>query len=507
FFAAAIELGTHDRARLRGLQIELATALMHAGRGPEAALAFLAAADGAEPAVRLDCQRQAADQWIITGHLEQGMATLRSLLADIGEPLAATPRRALARVVWNRARVRMRGFGHTTRRESQVPVETLRRLDVLKAVAHGLAMVDNIRGADFNGRYLRLALRTGEPRRLLGALATEVIFLGSQGGRAATRARRLYAELVRLAEDCPDAAFARTWLELADGGASFFEGRFTRAVVALEAAEIASAHGQAGMTYERNNAVVFRIHALRLLGRLLHQHALIRESVRTGRQRGDRYLETTLRLLQGPSLLARDDRHGARNSLDEASWTPPDQGFHLQHWYELRARTELALYERTASAAVLALAPRFVALDRSMLLRVQIVRADACALRGRLLLGAIAEQAAPDPRAQDVERIARQLAGEKTGYAAVYALLLRAGLAVIDAGRGDPIPLLREAIELATTHDMALHVAAARDRLGALVGGDEGAALRAAAAGYAATEGIVDPDRMFEVLAPGIARR
>ena len=36
-----------------------------------------------------------------------------------------------------------------------------------RAVAHGLAMVDNIRGADFNGRFLLLALRTGEPRRLL----------------------------------------------------------------------------------------------------------------------------------------------------------------------------------------------------------------------------------------------------------------------------------------------------------------------------------------------------
>ena len=464
----------------------------------------MAAAVGAEPAVRLDCQRQAADQWIITGHLEQGLAALRSLLAEIGEPLAATPRRALARVVWHRTRLRLRGFGHTPRRESQVPVETLRHLDVLKAVAHGLAMVDNIRGADFNGRYLRLALRTGEPRRLVGALATEVVFLASQAGRAGRRARALHDELVGIAASCPDQAFARTWVLLADGAAAFFEGRFAPAVVALEAAELALAQGQEGMTYERNNTRVFRIHALRLLGKLRQQHALIREFVRTGRQRGDRYLETTLRFLHGQALMAGDDRSGARRAIDEASWSPPDHGFHLQHWYELRARAELALYEGTARAAVATLAPRFSALQQSMLLRVKIVRADARALRGRLLLAAAAEELAPGPGHAEVQRIARELAAEEVGYASVYALLLRAGLAA--RGDGDAIALLRQAIELAAAHDMAQHLAAARDRLGALVGGDEGAALRAAAAAYATAEGIVDPARMFEILAPAIVR-
>ncbi len=34
--------------------------------------------------------------------------------------------------------------------------------------------------ADFNGRFLLLALKTGESRRLVGALATEVVFLASQ---------------------------------------------------------------------------------------------------------------------------------------------------------------------------------------------------------------------------------------------------------------------------------------------------------------------------------------
>ncbi|MBK9031233.1 MAG: protein kinase [Myxococcales bacterium] len=500
FFAEAIELGVHDDAALRGLRIELATALMHAGRGPEAAATFVEAARGAEPAVRLDCQRQAAEQWIITGHLQQGMAALRSSLDDIGEPAAGSPRRALVRVLWHRARLRLRGTRHARLLESQVPIETLRRLDVLRAVAHGLAMIDNIRGADFNGRYLLLALKTGEVRRLVGALATEVVFLASQAGAAGRQARRLYAELTELAAVCPDRAYARTWVLLADGAASFFEGRFPAAAAALAQAEEVFAAGPRGLTYEKNNTRVFRVHALRMLGAVQQHGALITELVRTGRQRGDRYLETTLQLLQVQSLLARGDVAEARRNIDEVSWTPPQDGYHLQHWYELRARVELALYEGDAAPALARLAGDFAALRRSMLLRVKLVRVDAAYLRGRLVLGGGAHGPTSAPGRAEVRRIIGQLEGEDVGYATVFALLLRAGLG--DGSDDDVVRCLRQAIEVAGAHAMAIQLAAARARLAELVGGDEGAALRAEVARYASDNGIVDPARFLAIAAP-----
>ncbi len=504
FLADAIELGDYDEPTLRGLRIELATALMHAGRGPEAAATFMTAAEGAEPAVRLDCQRQAADQWLITGHLERGMAALESSLTDIGEPPAASPRRALARVLWNRARLRLRGTRYRTRLESQIPVETLRRLDVLRAVAHGLAMVDNIRGADFNGRYLLLALRAGETRRLLGAMASEVVFLASQGGRAAQRGRRLYDEVVCLADRCSDRAYAQTWVLLADGASSFFEGRFRPAVEALEETEEIFADGPAGLTYEKNNVRVFRVHALRLLGAIQRHGSLIHELVRTGRQRGDRYLETTLRLLQGESLLARDDVAGARASIEESTWTPPEKGYHLQHWYELRARAELALYLGDGAAALDRLDGQFDALERSMLLRVKLVRIDAIALRARLLVAAGSPGSA---HAQRAEHIARRLERERVGYATVFALLLRAGLARRAGDQDAAVAHLQRAVDESAAADMALHLAAAQDRLGALLGGDRGSELRAAAATYARKEQIARPEAMFEAVATGLLDR
>ncbi len=502
-FAEAIKLGEHDEQTTRELRIELAEALMYAGRGPEAAATFVRAADNAPPAIRLDCQLHAADQWIITGHLDQGMAALASSLTEINEPAAATPRRALARVLWNRLRLRVRGIRYKQRTEDQIPPDTLRRLDVLRAVAHGLAMVDNIRGADFNGRLLLLALRTGEVRRLVGAMATEVVFLASQGGRTSKRARKLFEHMKQLAEDCPDQAFAQTWVLLADGAASFFEGRFRAAVDSLEKAEDIFADGPKGLTYERNNTRVFRVHALRLLGSLREHGALISKLVRTGRQRGDLYLETTLKLLHVQSRLALDDVNGAQLCIHDATWTPPEQGYHLQHWYELRARAELALYTGDSVAAAEKLGPRFDELNASMLLRVKLVRADAVALQARLQLAAALNTNSVETVRPQVARVVRALEKERVGYATVYALLLRAGMNGEDTDA--VIADLRATIDHAEQSDMAMHRAAAQYALAGRVGGDEAASLRAAATRYAEDEGVVDLARLLELVAPGIA--
>jgi hypothetical protein len=508
-FAAALELGDHAPSELRALRIELATALTHAGRGPEAAEVFMTAAVGAEPALRLDCQRQAAEQWIITGHLDRALEVLEQLLTDIGEPLAATPRRALARVAWNRLQLRLHGPRFTPRFASQVAPETLRRIDVIKAVAHGLAMVDNIRGADFNARLLRLALRTGERLRLVGALGSEVVFLASQGGRSARRARRLHAELVELARACDDEPYAQVWVHMSLGCIQFFEGQLAEAARSLEGTERILAEGHAGLTYEKNNARVFYVHTLRLMGAVRRHGSIGAASIRAGLQRGDHYIVTTLQLLQVAPLLADDDTDGVRECIDTARWTPPERGYHLQHWNRLRARSELCLYERAVGAQLPALLGEFDRLHRSMLLRVTPVRADAVSLRGRLVLAAAQAGQVADAALADVGRAAARLERETVPYAAVYAHMLRAGLSSRGRERTEAgtAAHLRAAIELAGACGLALHRAAAQTRLAELVGGDEAAALRAAALAYTASERVARPELLFELVAPGFPAR
>ena len=64
----------------------------------------------------------------------------------------------------------------------------------------------------------------------------------------------------------------------------------------------------------------------------------------------------------------------------------------------------------------------------------------------------------------------------------------------------------RQAIELFEAAKMTGFSAAARARLGALVGGDEGTQLRDAAAAYYAAQGVKRPERFIAMNAPGFAR-
>ena len=312
FFAVAIELGSYDRETLRGLQIELATALMHAGRGPEAATEFMAGRRGrrADRPARLPAPgRRSVDHHRAprTGYDRLAHVARRHRRAAGGEP-TARPRASRCGTASACGCV---ACGHASASRARFQSKPCARSTCSRPWRMASRWSTTSAAPTSTARFLLLALKTGESRRLVGALATEVVFLASQAGRSGRRARRLFAEFVRIAKDCPDASFARTWASCSPTAppASSRAGLSRGAVAGGSGDGFADA--QMPLTYERNNTRVFRIHTLRLLGALQQQHALIREFVRNGHSAANRYLETTLRLLEGQALLGRDDVAGA----------------------------------------------------------------------------------------------------------------------------------------------------------------------------------------------------
>ena len=73
---------------------------------------------------------------------------------------------------------------------------------------------------------------------------------------------------------------------------------------------------------------------------------------------------------------------------------------------------------------------------------------------------------------------------------------------VMDVDRGE-----RAGTVVGTAHFMALFDAAAHRRLGELLGGDEGAALARKATSWMEAQGIVNPTRITELLAPGFSHQ
>ena len=500
-FRTALRLGHFSATEACARRVELGDALANAGRGPEAAEAYLEAAPAADSATRLECRRKAAEQLLISGHLDRGLAAVHDVLADVGVAWPATPRRALLSVLWNRARLRLRGLHWTPRDESEIPARDLIRLDVYKGLTLGLSMVDSIRGTDFQLRGLLLALQTGERRRVGRALSLEAINLAAMGTRAMPRAQAVLAETSRIAEESGD-PYLRAFAAAAAGTVSYFGGHFRSAQSRLVEAETLMREQTSGTSHELANLRLYRLFALRHQGACAELRRWFDEYLREAVRRSDRFMETTLARSCCLVWLAGDDVGHARRDLDRRAWSPPEGGYHLQHWYELRARTEIDLYCRAVEGSRARAEAQLEQLSRALWMRVQIVRTESWWLRGRILL-ASADGAGRSSAVAEVAHWITRLEREKIGYAGVWAKLLRAGAAVREGERALAIDALGVAIAEAQAAEMSLCAAAAQRRLGELLRGSQGNDLVIEADRHMTALGVLAPAKMAEVIAPG----
>jgi hypothetical protein len=123
---------------------------------------------------------------------------------------------------------------------------------------------------------------------------------------------------------------------------------------------------------------------------------------------------------------------------------------------------------------------------------------------GGLWLAAAGEKAVHRERGlREARRAARRILRERAAYAPAYGDLLRAGIAAQVGDREDAAASQRRGLAATDETHMAGSVGLMRWRLGELLGGDEGAALLAAANAWFAREGVVDPARYLDVYAPG----
>jgi hypothetical protein len=242
---------------------------------------------------------------------------------------------------------------------------------------------------------------------------------------------------------------------------------------------------------------MFLAYALRQRGSWAQLRELLDEYVEDADRRGDRYVTTSMNRYCSPLWLAADEPEHARRILAEAKWILPTNAFHAQHWYELEARGEIAIYERTVERDLPELEPLFEGLGRSVLLRVSSVFAGAMWLRGRLALHT--------GKRSDVQQAIRKLARFDNPRAQIISALLEAGL----AGRTHDtvaVAKLREVIALATERDLRLHAAAARYQLGGLLGAGEGSELVTRAVEAMAAEGVKQPARFADWFVPGFQK-
>jgi tetratricopeptide (TPR) repeat protein len=491
-FRLALKLGPREGAR--GLRVRLGDALASAGRGAEAAQEYMGAVEGAAAAEALDLQRRAAQQLLASGHIDEGIAALRQVLASEGLRLPGSAPSALLDLIVERARLRLRGMRFKTRDVTEVAGRELARIDICWFVGMGLATVDHVRGSAFQARGLRLALKAGEPYRLLRALALEGGYQASQGGRREKRATAYFKTATQLL-DLVTHPHAVPWMLGTRGSAAFLLGRFREALELCTEAERLFRERCVGVPWEVATMRLWSSRALWYLGRLADLADRVPLLMRESRERGDLYGEISLRASVAPLMevaAGRPDQALEEARVAEAAWS--SKAFHIQHYYALFSRLSAFLYAGRIDEATADLRQTWPRLARSLIMRVQVIRANMIDLRGRTAL------AAGD--LAGTERAALRLAREKMPWIDALSLMLRAGLETARGRTAAAVELYEEAAAAFDATEMSLHAQAAHRRRGALIGGSEGRVLVDAADAWMRGQRIADPERMTRVLAP-----
>jgi serine/threonine protein kinase len=492
-------------SRESSLRTRLGDALASAGRGADAARAYLEAVAHATAADALELRRRAAMQFLISGHIDLGLATLQSVLASVDMRLPSTPLRSLASLLWRRARLRLRRLGFRERDQSEIAPADLTRIDVCWSAGVGLSVVDTIRGADFQARGLLLSLEAGEPSRIARSLAMEAAHTASTGGSKHRASARLLAMADNLAHRVDD-AYATAMVTMGRGVVAYLEGRWRDAQLNCDRAETIFRDHCTGVAWELDTANAFALWGLSHLGEVAELCRRWPILFTQARERGDLYAVMNLgTYLMSVVRLAANDPDTARAELREtmAQWSR--QGYHVQHNDALWAAVQIELYCGAGLSAWGLIRQAWPALRRSLLLRVQFIRTSMHFLRARAALAAAAELRSSRPAEArallaTAARGARALERERMPCPSAYAHMIRGGLAALGGDTQRAAILLAEAVERFQAVDMQLCAASVRRRMGELAGGDRGHADIARADQWMTDQKIENPACMASMI-------
>jgi hypothetical protein len=236
------------------------------------------------------------------------------------------------------------------------------------------------------------------------------------------------------------------------------------------------------------------------MGRLSEQ--LLREA----EERGDLYVRTNLGTFMVPhARLAADDPEGARAAVRRSLEMWSAEGFHLQDLTALMSETLIDLYEGRGEAAWKRISEEWPAVERSQMLRIQVLRIVLRHFRGRSALAAGLAGKNPERSIRAALADARRIAREGVPWAAPMADSLRAGAAALSGDRPLARTLLSRSADGFDAAGMLSYAAAARRTAGELEGGAEGARTMERADGDFRAQGVSHPGKMARMHVTGFA--
>ncbi len=502
-YRRSLELAPPERTGGAERVATLGDCLANAGRGAEAAeayqraVAMLERAAPAHPLV-LACRARAAQEFLRSGRVDEGLDALRSALAPVGLTL---PRHDLASLLWSRLRLRLRGTRLRPRPAEEIPVQELLRIELAASVAASLGNTAHIKGAVFQSHHLRYALRAGHAAHVARGLGFEAIFEALKLRPSRRRVDRLNAQASELAEQVGD-PMTSGLVRGSRGLSLYYFGDWESCVADTIAASTSIREQCAGAWFEVNTIEVYGLWSLYYLGRLAELSRRSSDMLRGADARGDRYLVATLSTgLPNQAWLMRNDLQGARHAARESISGWSRDGLQLQHHWSWHALVNADLYAGDGLAAWRRVEEGWPALRRSLLLNIPMLRVEAYDLRARaaLLAGAASEGAEREQLLARAHAATRKLRRGPGALGPTLVALNSAGRAELSGRPDEAVAALRTALEQAEKGRLGLHRAVITARLAAL---EESFDRRDEALAWMRGQGIADPRRFVEMVYP-----
>ncbi|MEO6773520.1 MAG: AAA family ATPase [Kofleriaceae bacterium] len=498
-YEIALAYGPWDATGQRDLLRKKANALACAGLLDEAAAVYGHAAELLPDEESIDLQRLHIEALLRRGRIDEAVPAAAQLLAHIGVRSSLARSSSKTRLAAQWVSSKLRGLEFVERFAQDCRPSDLLRIDVLYSIVSGLAFADPLLGRTLQAELLRAALECGEPVRVCLALAQEVCYASGSGSRNATAVEAVGARLDALADRIGH-PHVQGLARAARGIAAVMNGRWRDARGYLEAGLTMLREHGAGARWEIDIAETYWLQALFYLGdwrELARQgQGLLREAI----ERGD--IVAQLGFRSGTCNMmwlfaGRPDESHAQLAAATACLPP---GFALPHVLAVVAACNIALYTGDAAQASRLIAESWPELERLGVLRVQYLRVELDHLRGRVALG---DRAIPrDQRSRIALDLSEALLAEGAPWAAGLGLLLRAAALALRGAPDAALGALHAAEEHFVATQMAGFLQLARMRRGVLEG-SQGSHARAAAARDALRDsGVLDPDRLVDVLVP-----
>ncbi|HTU32796.1 MAG TPA: protein kinase [Candidatus Acidoferrum sp.] len=508
YFEMALATGALAIDSARTAHCQCGDALAKAGRGYDAARHYIAACDGAAIDDQLEWTVRAAEQFLYSGHVDEGLEIFSAVLKQVGVKMPGVTRLLPLHLLAWRARLRIRGMRWRERKATDIRRAALLKVDTCHAVATGLALIDVLRGAVLQSNSMLLALRSGEPGRIARALAMEAGYRSTYGVKAEQSAHGLLQKARELANRAGDPR-AIGLTDVMTAAVAWTAGRWQTCYQLAHAARQSLRECREVVTWERDTASIFEVDALRWMGRWSVMKEVLPELIEDAHKRGDLYAGSILQMHGGScAALANDDPGRASAGLKILErWS--NAGFHVEHLVEIHNQVELALYLGEPQRALELINRRWRALQNSLLLMVQTLNIQMRSLRARAALAAAWEETSADVRRSLIkiafeESCVIRRQGETWGQGIVE--LVRAGTELLSGRPDDAMASFGRAESLFDAWGMRLHSATARRVRGLLIAGDAGRGLTEAAEAEMRAEGITNPERFAAVTSPGRGR-